>query len=262
MSAKRIAAGSGTGNRRILTRRTIAFLKDGGATAQTTGSVTTADYTVIGDEKYIRVKVTRDSDSTIAWSNPITIYLEGTSELVEGGVVGDTLVVQGSGDTSIGGNLDVAGACNRGGLFQGVAATAQIAIGSGAAVPIEFDAETLVDTDFYTHSTSSNPEQITILATGFYKISYGINFDQDDLDRSNMRGWVEDDSAEVDASYSHSYVRGINQGVKFSSCTASFLAEIGANSVIELHTQVVDFSAGADVDTIADQSWILIEKVN
>ncbi len=82
---------------------TILFIKDSGATAQTTGSVTTANYTVVGNEKYIRIKITRDSDSKIAWSNALTIYQEGVSELSEGGLIRGDLHV--TGDVSADGTI-------------------------------------------------------------------------------------------------------------------------------------------------------------
>lgn len=56
---------------------TIAFIGKGGTVLQSTPSATTADYTVVGDEIYVRVKVTRDSDSEIAWSNPLPIFRAG-----------------------------------------------------------------------------------------------------------------------------------------------------------------------------------------
>ncbi len=50
---------------------TIAFIGNGGTVLQSTASATTADYTIVGNEVYVRVRVTRDSDSKKAWSNPI-----------------------------------------------------------------------------------------------------------------------------------------------------------------------------------------------
>ncbi|OGN93819.1 MAG: hypothetical protein A2Z71_11730 [Chloroflexi bacterium RBG_13_50_21] len=52
---------------------TIAFIVDSGVVAQSSASSTTASYTPAGADTYVRVKVTRDSDSKIAWSNPIFI---------------------------------------------------------------------------------------------------------------------------------------------------------------------------------------------
>lgn len=53
---------------------TIAWIGDSGSSLQSTATVTTDTYTIIGDEIYIRIKTTRDSDSKNAWSNPIYVY--------------------------------------------------------------------------------------------------------------------------------------------------------------------------------------------
>jgi hypothetical protein len=50
---------------------TIDFIADGGRVVQTTRGALAASYTVSGDESYVRVRLTRASDSTQAWSNPI-----------------------------------------------------------------------------------------------------------------------------------------------------------------------------------------------
>ena len=53
---------------------TIDFIATAGRVVQTTSRTFAASYTVVGDEVYVRARITRDSDSTQAWSNPI--YLE------------------------------------------------------------------------------------------------------------------------------------------------------------------------------------------
>jgi len=57
---------------------TIAFYGDRGALLQTTASETTEDYTAVGDERYIYVKTTRDSDSKLAWSQPVFVVQLGS----------------------------------------------------------------------------------------------------------------------------------------------------------------------------------------
>jgi len=74
---------------------TIAFIGDGGAVLQTTASVTTASYTVVGDEVYVRVKITRDSDSKIAWSNPIYVYLMSSSPVSLAGLIRGNAYIRG-----------------------------------------------------------------------------------------------------------------------------------------------------------------------
>jgi len=51
----------------------IEFIAKDGIIRQANTSVTIADYMPRGDEKYVRVRVTRDSDSRMAWSNPFYV---------------------------------------------------------------------------------------------------------------------------------------------------------------------------------------------
>lgn len=66
---------------------TIEWIISGGTVTQTNLTTTSATYTVIGDEDYVRIKITRDSDSKLAWSNPIYIYQTPTSKLEKGGLI-------------------------------------------------------------------------------------------------------------------------------------------------------------------------------
>jgi len=56
---------------------TITFIGWNGKALQTTAGVTTATYTIKGDEGYIRVRSVRTSDSKYAWSQPIFIDVIG-----------------------------------------------------------------------------------------------------------------------------------------------------------------------------------------
>ena len=64
----------------------IEWIGKGGVVLRTSPlHVTTDSYTIVGDELYVRIKVTRDSDSKYAWSNPIWVdLLSAKSSLGEG----------------------------------------------------------------------------------------------------------------------------------------------------------------------------------
>jgi hypothetical protein len=66
---------------------TITWIGSGGSTLRSTSNATTDSYTIIGNEVYVRIKITRNSDSKNAWSNPIYVYLAPTSELSKGGLI-------------------------------------------------------------------------------------------------------------------------------------------------------------------------------
>jgi hypothetical protein len=66
---------------------TIAFIGNGGATLQSSASATSASYTVVGNERYVRIKITRDSDSKNAWSNPIYVLRTPWRDWTRGGLI-------------------------------------------------------------------------------------------------------------------------------------------------------------------------------
>lgn len=59
---------------------TIHFIGEGGKVLQTNNGVTSASYTIKGDEMYIRVRSTKASDGTIAWAQPIFLETVGGDE--------------------------------------------------------------------------------------------------------------------------------------------------------------------------------------
>jgi len=192
-------------------------------------------------------------DATIgshSWSPRITLDLSGNV---------------GIGTTSPSDVLEVAGAVVREGFFQGVNGTAQTALdGSETAINFDKNPDTRIDTDYYTHDPTSNPEQITIDKAGWYRISYCISWDADKNDRQCFKAYVEDDGTPIVPSTSYCYIRFNTYG-RFESNVATFIAEIAASSVLELHVEgqagAGAFGAGCDNDTIADETWILIEKI-
>jgi len=75
---------------------TITWIGSGGNTLRSTSNVTSDSYTVAGDEVYVRIKITRNSDSKNAWSNPIYIYQTPTSELSRGGLIRGNAYITGN----------------------------------------------------------------------------------------------------------------------------------------------------------------------
>lgn len=58
----------------------ITFIGANGAVLKTVNNVTTANYTICGSEQYVRVKSTKVSDNTCAWSQPIFIDMIGSDD--------------------------------------------------------------------------------------------------------------------------------------------------------------------------------------
>jgi len=81
---------------------TIEFITSGGTISQSTPSATSASYAIVGNEKYVRVNVTRDSDGAKAWAQPIFLDLLEDSGSINNrsNVYNAALEVRGSSDTA------------------------------------------------------------------------------------------------------------------------------------------------------------------
>lgn len=87
---------------------TIEWIGKRGTVLRTSPLHSTSDsYTIVGDELYVRVRVTRDSDSEFAWSNPIWVDLVSTTSLQGGGTVRGNLHVTTDPTNAIGGEISV-----------------------------------------------------------------------------------------------------------------------------------------------------------
>lgn len=142
--------------------------------------------------------------------------------------------------------------------YQGVSQSQS----SAADLTINWTQETKKDSG-YTHSTSSNPEEITIVNAGWYRVTYTINWDSDYTTRICQRVRVTKDGSDVTPSMSHCYMRYCTYG-RFGSNTATFIANVTAGQVLIVRSQqstTMGFTQTRDVDTIADHTWILIEKI-
>ena len=163
----------------------------------------------------------------------------------------------GIGTTTINDKLQVNGAVLRDGFFMARRSSDQAGF-DNTAQNIDWNAQVRYDTDYYTHSTSSNPDQITIDVTGWYRISYHVNIWNDDYNRQSVRNWVEDDGTEIVGSLSLVYVRTNGQG-EYSSSGNSFIAYIAASSVITVVTQS---TRGTADYRVYRNSQITIERID
>ena len=84
----------------------IEFIGKRGRVLQTNSATTSASYTITGDEMYVRIRVTKVSDSTMAWTQPIFLEYADNQELT-----GELAVARQSGDfydnALINGNFDI-----------------------------------------------------------------------------------------------------------------------------------------------------------
>jgi hypothetical protein len=129
---------------------------------------------------------------------------------------------------------------------------------TGALTDIDWTAEVREDSNYYTHSGTS--DNITVLQTGWYRISYCINFDNRSNDRSCFRVEVYDDGSEIAGSLSSIYSRNSGNS-RYVHCSNSFIANITANSVIDVRTKGQGRTGDFDYNVLT-QSQITIERID
>ena len=145
------------------------------------------------------------------------------------------------------------------GFFQGYLTTSEDV--GGTAEYLKFEAETRNDTNYYSHSNTTNPEEITIKKSGWYKINYEVCWFQNSGDngRHVMHTWITVNGSESIPSSSYSYTRDDSYG-QYNSCVATFIFEVTLpDAKIKLGAQRVNGTH--DPQALANKSWILIEKI-
>ncbi len=124
---------------------------------------------------------------------------------------------------------------------------------STADLAIEWKTQDATNTNF-THSTSTNPEQITCVNAGWLDVRYAIMYDQDDTARLNTEAYITLNGVRVEKSTSRkTYYRGLAYG-KYGDESRAFYLQVSADDVIELHSGVTDgndtFTLTRAIDTI------------
>ncbi len=163
----------------------------------------------------------------------------------------------GMGNTNPQDKLEVTGAVLRDGFFMAVRSSHQTGF-DDTEQNINWNSQVRYDTDYYTHSTTVNSDQITIDVAGWYRISYNIRIDNNFHGRQSIYVWLEDDGTEITGSRINIYARADGQG-QFTGGSNSFIVNITANSVI---TMVTQSTIGSADYTVQQNSQITIERID
>ena len=126
---------------------------------------------------------------------------------------------------------------------------------------IEWKIQESTDANF-SHSTDTNPEQITCLTPGWLHIVAQVQYDQDDGGRLNTESFLTINSTKlVRSTGNRSYYRGLNYG-RWGTAQLNLYLEVSANDIIELHSQVADgataFGANRAIDTVPTSTFMQI----
>ena len=220
--------------------------------------------------------------TSILNSNDINFYVEGIPASL--GSAGP------KGAAKFGGDVQIMGCVVRGSIMQlyidtdqlyqvAVADNPNIGTNLASDYPIDvgnvksvvWDDSTKLDSVYYGWAPGAVADNITIIKSGLYKISYSVNFNQiiPGSNRTNMKVFLNKTSTTADISLlcsdSYSYGRGNSAGDTTSKITNSStsLFQLSAGDILNLN---VVFLPGTDgtiirLNMLANQTWILIEKV-
>jgi len=130
---------------------------------------------------------------------------------------------------------------------------------------------TKLDPIYYSWASGTGAENITINKNGLYKISYSVNFNQikPASNRTNMKVFLNNTTTaqniSMPCSESFSYGRGNSAGDTTSKITntSTGLFQLTAGNIIKLNVVFLPGQDGVNIqlDMLANQTWILIEKV-
>jgi hypothetical protein len=202
------------------------------------GSITTNNFSIVGTTNEIDV-----ATSAGAGNNPGTVQI-GISSNFSGG-----------GGGSSAGTVDVFSAeCNTG--AGNTSPTIDINAGSGnpssTFLNIPFKHERKKDS-IYTHSTSTNPEEITVTEAGIYFIFYNVRTNNTDTNRFVGEVFVYHDEGsgfvQRDFTGATSYSRGTSYDTDMVM-TGSTILELAANDKIKI------MARRNDADDVNDETYV------
>ena len=132
---------------------------------------------------------------------------------------------------------------------------------STADVAIEWKTQDTTNANF-THSVSTNSEQITCVTAGWLDVRYAILYDEDDIARLNTEAYITLNGTRVEKSVSRkTYYRGSATG-KYGDESRAFYLQVAADDVLEVHSGVADgntgFTLARAIDTVPTMTTIQV----
>jgi hypothetical protein len=103
---------------------------------------------------------------------------------------------------------------------------------SGTDYPIEFDVQSITNASFYTHSTTVDPEEITILSAGKYEISMGYLAANFNSAISTVKAFVGINGFGIAPSLSFLQLNTTTNGQYVTTGFNTYIYDLDANDVI------------------------------
>ncbi len=163
----------------------------------------------------------------------------------------------GIGNTSPTSKLDVSGEVT--GIIKRIylKTTSSQSIANAATVYKTWETQTYIDTDTFTHSTSSSADNITVDRSGLYCVIVNLVFQNaTDSARNTVRCSIRINGTEVTSTRTYDYDRGALYG-EFSNNKINTIQNLSANDVIDvmMYGQNIDGSCSVEAPECELHIW-------
>lgn len=127
---------------------------------------------------------------------------------------------------------------------------------SSPGMVVTWDTQALRDTDTFNHSTGTNPSRITVLVSGWYKVSYNLTYNLATA-RTGIKTYIRKNGNTIlltTSSYGYEYVTGLS-----NNNAGDILIQLAANEWIELMS--IRRLISGTMYTVAGESSLTIELI-
>ena len=129
--------------------------------------------------------------------------------------------------------------------------------GVGSPSVIEWNNQATIQTDYFTHSTSSQTGRLYVDKDGMYAITFNINWDNTGSGRTNIVAQLFKNGSAIPRTKTTAYSRGSAYGDEMNSLN-TFFTNLSANDYLQVKCWYDDRDQDAPVNTIEDQCFIQV----
>ncbi len=132
-----------------------------------------------------------------------------------------------------------------------------INVASGSPSVIEWNNQATIQTDYYTHDTSTNSGRLYVDKDGMYAVTFNINWDNTGSGRVNIVAQLFKNGSAIPRTKTTAYSRGSSYGDEMNSLN-TFFTNLSANDYLQVKCWYDDRDQSNSVDTIVDQCFIQV----
>lgn len=124
-------------------------------------------------------------------------------------------------------------------------------------VAVEFGTELFKDSDYFTHSNTTDTSEITVIKAGYYEVNYSIQWENTGTNRAVVQTLIHRNGNTVVETENMAYSRGAGWGPKMTN-SDSYWIQCLAGDVISIRGKKADSDQTDACETVAARCWIQI----